>query len=74
MCKHRLCLMPFSVSSVPDFLPDTKKLWMFFEKTKDYNNEGERGRIQKKKKIPKQRIKEERNEKKQNKTKHWAEG
>lgn len=40
--------MPFSVSSVPDFLPDTKKLWMFFEKTKDYNNEGERGRIQKK--------------------------
>lgn len=53
MCKHRLCLMPFSVSSVPDFLPDTKKLWMFFEKTKDYNNEGERGRIQKKKKNSK---------------------
>lgn len=43
--------MPFSVSSVPDFLPDTKKLWMFFEKTKDYNNEGERGRIKKKKKF-----------------------
>lgn len=22
MCKHKLCLMPFSVFSVPDFLPE----------------------------------------------------